>query len=1023
MEKLTQFGITKTRFTAFVVLVLLLMGIKAYIDLSKREDPAITIRTAVVSAVYPGMSPERIENLIVDPIERKARQISEVEDINVLISTGSAVVYLNLYESTPKEKLDSVFQNIRNKMSELTNDLPSGTAGPFVNTDYGDVVMASISVTGSGYSYAEIEASAKALRQHLYTVKGIGKVSLLGVQEERIWLDIDSRKLSAVGVQLPQLLEDLRGQNIILSAGNIDAAGTIINLEVNGDFENIESIENVLTRIAKDNSLISLRDLLTVRRGYEEPKNNPIYFNGQPAVMLGVQMSDGQDIQVMGKRLQAAVSTFEKTQPLGIEYHYSTYQETDVTNAINNALSNVVQTIAVVLLVLVVFLGLRPALIVACIVPLTLLFAIIIMEYTGIELHVVSIAAVIISLGLLVDNGLVIVEDIQAQINAGTPPKTAALAASGQFGMPLAVASITTVAAFLPLLLIEGSSGEYGFALGGVVAIMLLGSWVTAMYFLPALCTWFAKPKKNKNGEKPPFIVSVYSKAVKKTLTTPLVVVLVAYGLVIASVFLFGNVKNEMFPLSSRAQFLVYMDLPKGSSITETEREALAVERWLSNEETNPEVKNTTTYIGDGGPRFYLALNPADTVPSSVFILVNTHSFEGAVAAAKRARKHLYAQHPEARFKVKQLSMGGSESGIIELKLTGSDTERLLNMAATLEAKFSEAPNIIQNENDWGNKVIKAIVNISQDKAREHGVTSRDISEALDSFVSGSVVSEYREGTQSIPIVLRSVKSARDSMEDLQGLTLPVKGKLVSLDQVATILPAHEVSQMRRENQQRTIKVSAKSSSLSAFEMLSFIQPTLDKMDWSGGYSYELAGEIKTSGDVNGMLLGGMLPALLVMLSALMFQFNSVRRVGLIFLTIPLILIGAPIALIITGQPLSFFATLGLISLAGIIINNAIVLIDQINIERQTLDLQEAIVSAAQKRVTPISLTTLTTVVGLLPMAISGGALFEPMAILMIGGLLFASVVSLFFVPSAFLLLFSVRAQRKNAAQPLGNAQ
>lgn len=1021
METATKFGITKTRFTAFIMLILLLMGVKEYIDLPKREDPAITIRTAVVSAVYPGMSPERIENLIVDPIERKARQISEVENINASISTGNARVYLNLYESTPQEKLDEVFQNIRNKMSELSKELPNGTAGPFVNTDYGDVVMASISVTGDGFSYVEIEDSAKALRQHLYTVEGIGKVSLLGVQKERIWLDIEPQKLAAVGVQLPQLLEDLRGQNIILSAGNIDASGTTINLEVNGDFKNIESIENVLTRTAKDNTLVSLRDLLTVRRGYEEPKNKPIYFNGQPTIMLGVQMSDGQDIQVMGRRLKSTVSSFEKTQPWGIQYRYSTYQETDVTTAINDALSNVAQTIAVVLLVLVIFLGLRPSLIVACIVPLTLMFALIAMGYMEIELHVVSIAAVIISLGLLVDNGLVIVEDIQAQINSGIDSTTAALATSRQFGIPLAVASVTTVAAFLPLLMMEGTSGEYGFSLGAVVGLMLLGSWVTAMYFLPALCVWFAKPNKNKNSDKPSLIISTYSTAVKKTLSNPIAVVLVAYGLVITSVFLFGFVKNEMFPLSSRAQFLVYMNLPKGTSISETEREALEIEKWLSDKKINPEIKNTSTYVGDGGPRFYLALSPAEAIPSSAFILVNTNDFEGAIDAAKRARKYFYEHRPEARFKIKHLSMGGSESGIVELKISGEDSNRLLKMASILEAKFAEAPNIIQNENNWGNKVIKVVVNIAQDKAREHGVTSRDISEALDSFVSGTTVSEYREGTHSIPIVLRGVKNARDSIEDLGGLTLPVKGKLVSLDQVATILPTHDVSQMRRENQQRTITVSAKSSSLSAFELLDFVQPTLDEMDWSNGYSYKLSGEIESSGDVNSMLFSGMLPALLVMLMALMFQFNSVRRVGLIFLTVPLILIGAPIALIITGQPLSFFATLGLISLAGIIINNAIVLMDQIDLERETLSLQEAIVSAAQKRVTPIVLTTLTTVLGLLPMAISGGALFEPMAILMIGGLLIASAISLFFVPSAFLLLFSIEFKRKKSIESLGN--
>ncbi|PIE71100.1 MAG: hypothetical protein CSA22_05085 [Deltaproteobacteria bacterium] len=1012
MEALTRFGIDKSRFTVLMMGVVLLMGASVYFDLSKREDPAITIRTAVVTAVYPGMSPQRVEELIVDPIERKAREMSEIEDINVLISTGSALVNLNLYDAIPQDQLKIVFQNIRNKMAEVTPELPQGTVGPIVNTDYGDVVIASIAVTGDGYSYAELTASAKALRKKLYTVNGIGKVRLFGEQKERVWLDIDSRKLAAVGVQLTQLINDLRAQNIILPSGNIDVSGTTLNLEVNGDFETIESIKNVLTRMQESNTLIALKDLLTVRRGYEEPRTTPIYFNGKPAIVLGVQMSDGQDIQVLGKRLQAAVADFEHTQPVGISFDYATYQETDVTNAINDALSNVAQTIAVVLIVLLVFLGIRPALIVACIVPFTVMFAIVAMGCMEIELHVVSIAAVIIALGLLVDNGLVVVEDIQSQINAGVNAKTAALNASKQFGMPLAVASVTTVAAFLPLLLMEGSSGEYAFSLGAVVGLMLLGSWGTALYFLPALCTWFAKPKTKKSNDRPSALIQIYGTAVRKSLSLPFLAVLVSFGLVFSAVFLFGHVKKEMFPISARAQFLIYMDLPKGTSISQTEKVTLMVEKWLSDKKNNPEIKNTTAYVGDGGPRFYLALNPADQIPSSAFILVNTHDFEGATTAANRARRYFYENYPEARFKVKHLSMGGAESGIIELKISGPDSDRLLAMAAQIESQFAQLPNIVQNENNWGNKVLKSVINIAQDRARVQGVTSQDISKALDAYVSGSTVSTFREGIHAIPIVLRGIKSSRDSLEDLAGLTLPINGKLVSLNQVAELIPTYEVSQMRRENQLRTIKVSAKSKDLSAFEMLRFIQPTLDNLDWSGGYSYALGGEIENSKKANTMLLGGMGTALLVMLAALMFQFNSVRRVVLVFMTIPLILIGSPLALILTGQPLSFFATLGLISLAGIIINNAIVLIDQIDLELPTLPLREAITCAAEKRVTPIILTTLTTVMGLLPMAISGGALFEPMAILMIGGISLASIISLFFVPSAFLLFFQLGQKR-----------
>lgn len=1006
MEKLTQFGLSGSRFTVFVMIILLALGASSYLELSKREDPSITIRTAVVSAEFPGMAPERVEDLIADPIERRARQISEIKKIKTLISTGRAVIYLDAYDSLPKEDIGKVFQEIRNKMGNMNHELPAGTDGPYVNTDYGDVAIATVAVTGDGYSYAEIRESAKALRRHLETIKGIGKITLFGEQKERVWLEIDSRKLAAVGVQLPQLLNDLQSQNVILPAGDIDADGVTIILEANGDLKNVESIKKVLTKVSGLSTLIKLEDLLNVRRGYEEPRNNPTFFNGDPSIILSVQMADGQDIQVLGPLLKNEVGKFEQTQPIGIAYSFSTYQETKVTEAVNDALSNVGQTAGVVLLVLTIFLGLRPALIVACIVPFSVMFAIIAMKHIGIELQIVSIAAVIISLGLLVDNGLVIVEDIQGRIASGVDPKEAALGASRQFGTPLSVASITTVAAFMPLFILEGAEGEYGFSLGAVVALMLVGSWFTAMYLLPTLCAWFSKKQTSGKPVGENRLTRVYAGVIRKALPLSAFIVAGAYGLIIVSSVMFGNVRNEMFPLSSRNQFLIYMDLPKGSSISETERVALKVEKWLANGTANPEVTDTTIYIGDGGPRFYLSLNPADANPSNAFFLVNTHDFDGAVLAARRAQAHLFENHPEARFKVKRLSLGGAESGIVEVKFAGPDSDELLRLAAELEKGFDSAPGIIQNENDWGNKVLKIVVNISQEKARERGVTSSDISTAMDAFFTGSKVSEFREDAQSIPIVVRAGRTFRDSMSDLENLTIPVNGQLISLDQVATFMPEYELSQLRRENQKRVIKVSAKSSVLSAGELLAHIQPYLNKLDLPDGYTYEIDGEIKASGEVNDKLSAGLLPALVVMLAATVFQFNSARRVMLIFLTIPFVLIGAPLALMATGQPLSFFAILGLISLAGIIINNAIVLIDQIDIERANLGLTDAVVEAARKRVTPITLTTLTTVLGLVPMAVNGGALFEPMAILMIGGLSIASALTLFFVPSAFYLLF-----------------
>ena len=1014
MDILTRFGLEKSRLTVLAMLGLLIMGVLTYNQLPKLENPAITIRTAIVSASFSGMSPERVEDLLAIPIERKMREVGEIEDISTLITTGSVVVTLNLYESIASSELGGVFQDIRNKMEDVR--LPEGTDGPHINTNYGDVSIATIAVTGEGFDLREVWDAADELRKELYLLDGITKVNLSGNQDERIYLEIDSRKLAAVGVQLQQVIADLKAQNVILPAGELDAGGTTLALEANGDFKSVEEIGEILTQVSSTGALVRLKDLVTVRRGFVDPPKSPIYFNGQPALLLAVEMNKTNDIQKVGRVIKARVSEFEQTQPIGISYSFSTYQETNVTASINDALSNVAQTFAVVVLVLMIFLGLRSALVVAMIVPFTMGFALLGMSYLGIALQQISIAAVIISLGLLVDNGLVVVEDIQNRLRAGATPDAAALDAGRQFFVPLAVASITTVSAFIPMLILEGTTGEFAFSLGAVVALMLLGSWATAHYILPFIAARFLKAGK---APKESMLVRGYGWLVRRSLRWGLIIVPLVYVAVVLGATFLGKNKSEMFPLSARADFLLYLDMPRGTSIKATKDEALAVEKWLSDTSQNPEIVNTTIFVGSGGPRFYLALSPADTDPASAFFVVNTKNAAGAVAAAERLRPYVLLNHPAARFRVARLSMGAGESGIVQLKITGKDGDKMLDASKKLEAAFNTVPDQIFVKTNWGNKVVKMVVEIQQDKARELGVTSKDISTVMETFLSGTRESTYREGSDIIPIVLRADENFRDSLEDLANLSIPANGRLIALNQVAKFAPRFEFSQIRRENQVRQIITEGKSGVLSAAELLAHLQPTIDevKAELGDDYIVEIAGELTDSAEANEKLAGGLLYTLVVMLVALMFQFNSARRVLLTFMTIPLIAAGAGIGLYIFGRPMSFFGTLGMISLAGIIINNAIVLIDQIDIERVKLSLEDAVVSAAKKRVTPILLTTLTTVFGLLPMAFAGGALFEPMATLMIGGLAAATPLTLFLVPCVYYLLFRGFGRKRSSAE------
>jgi multidrug efflux pump subunit AcrB len=1013
---LTRFGLARSRFTVAMMAGLLVAGLALYPNFPKREDPVVVIRTAVVSASFPGLAPERMENLVAVPIERKIRELGEVKDIRTLVTEGSLIVYVDLKDEV--RSVGAVWQRLRDKMNDVKIELPDGVIGPFVNSDFGDVAIATIAITGEGFSYREMKDVAEDLRKKLYRLTGIGKVELFGVQDERIWLEIDTRKLASVGVQVDALIKDLQGQNVILPSGNINADGTRILLETSGDFPDVRSIETMLTRVGTTNELVRLADLVTVRRDYVSPKIKPIYFNGRPAVLLSVIMQADQDVTRVGRTLRKAAKEYEETLPIGYAIEFATYQAEQVGVAVNSALSNVAQTFVVVAVLVVLFLGLRAGVIAALIVPFAVMFSIIGMRVLGIALEQVSIAAIIIALGLLVDNGVVIVEDIVTQINRGVAAKDAALASGEQYAFPLLVSSVTTVAAFLPLFLLSGSAGEYAYSLAAVVALTLAGSWIAALYILPALTVWFigrkteAKSQSNGGGRGQ----AVYGAILDRAIVLAPFTVLACFAVVALAATQFGRLPKQMFPLSERGQFLIYMNMPDGTDVSQTEASALAISKWLADPAKNPEVASHILYVGDGGPRFYLTLTPVPPDPASAFFLVNTKDYQGAVRAADRAWRYLYENRPDARFKIKRLAMGSVEAGIVDVEISGPDADRLLALSARVRALFLGAPGIRDNDDDWGNKLIKVTIDIDQDRARQLGITSEEITQLLKTYFSGTAVSTYREGDNSIPIVLRAGTQTHQNVEGLTSATFAKNGMLISLAQIATLRAGFDFSKIRRKNQERTVIATGRSATLTAGGLLAAIQPGLGALDLSGGYRVHIGGELQNSRETNEKLAAGIPAALIVMVVAVILQFNSFRRTLLTFITVPLIVVGIPLGLIATAQPLSFFGTLGMISLAGIIINNAIVLIDQIDIERAQYDLRPAVIAASQKRLRPILLTSATTVLGLVPMAVTGGALWKPMAVLMMSGLAVASLLTLVFVPTGYFLLF--RFDRKSAVPP-----
>ncbi len=1015
MSFLTEFGLTRTRFAYLLMVGLLMAGVVLYPDFSKREDPEITIRNAQVDVNFPGLPPEKMERLIAEKLERKVREIKEVKEINTVIKTGTLRVSVELKDEITK--LDPIWQDLRDKMNDFKRELPDGAQGPFVNTDVGDVAIATIAMTAEGFAYNEMEATAKDLQRTLYTVKGVAKVEISGVQEERIWLELDARRIATIGAQVNTLINDLQAQNIILPAGELNADGASFLLEAGGDFQSLEDIENMLIQVSDDN-FVRLKDIVTVRRGYVSPKEKPVFYNEKPALVVTVQMQPSFDIQQVGAGVKEMVETFEHTLPIGYELSFATFQPAEVTKSVNNALTNVGQTFIVVLLVVLLFLGVRSGLVIASIVPFAIMFSLIGMSLFGIALEQVSIAAVIISLGLLVDNGVVVVEDILRRIKEGADQKEAALQAGKQFAVPLLVSSLTTIFAFTPFFMMVGAEGEYAFSLGTVVALTLIGSWISAMYFMPLIAAKVLKvsPKDivAEEEKKPSKLAAIYVPLLGAFTKRSGLVILVCYLLVFGAFQLFGFAKNQMFPESERGEVLVYMDMPKGTHIDYTERVAKQAMAWIDDSDINPEVINQIAYIGDGGPRFYLSLSPEDPDQAFAFFLVNTSSSEGASRFGERLKAHFYENIPEAIFRVKRLTMGAGESGTVEVEISGPDASALLNMGHDVKGMFAKAPGVIENKHDWGERIMKFLIDVDQDNARRLNISSQQMAQILSAYFDGYQISDFRQGNETIPIMLRSAERDRNSLDDLMNIAVPSQTSVASLEQVATLNSQLELSQIRRKDQVRTITVRAKSNVLTAGELHAFVSDDLDQMDLSGGYKITIGGELADASDTYGKLGKGLPFAFLLMVLAVVFQFNSMRRTAIIFMSVPLALIGVPVGLLVTGQPLSFFAILGIISLAGIVINNSIVLVDQIDIERKSMELLEAIKVAGAKRLQPILLTSITTVVGLMPLYLTGGALWTPLAAVMMFGLAIASVLTLFFVPAAYYMFY-----RKEAAAEL----
>jgi multidrug efflux pump subunit AcrB len=1009
VEFLTRLAITQWRLTALLVSLAIAAGAFTYLNQPGQEDPEIVIRTAVVTCANPGMSAERIEQLVIKPIEEAVKQIAEIEQVRSAAQAGSATIKVELLPTVTDVK--PVWSDLRHKLDDLAASLPEGTIGPLVNDDYGRVAVTTLALVGSDFEMAELRGEARRLRDRISALPLVARVDLYGVQDERIWLSFERARLAQLGLEPQVVLDAIAQQNQILPSGAVlSEEGMRYTLEPSGDFRAVAEVGDVPVRTPAG-TIVYVRDVLDVERGYVDPPRRPVLFDGRPAVVIAVAMLPNVDIKAFGAQIDALLATERDALPLGMSLELITHQPPIVAAAVGEATSNLGQTLVTVLVVVMLFLGIRAGAIVGTIVPLTIFLTLVGMLLWEIPLHRVSIAAVIIALGLLVDNGVVVTEDIKQRLDAGNQRLDAALAASRTLAVPLLTSSLTTVLAFLPLMLAPDATGEFLRALAQVIAITLLSSWLLSITVTPLLCVRFLPEPEGSARE-----TSRWNRRLQNAYERILVMVLrfrsgflVAMGLLFAAALLaMARVPTGLLPPSARAQFVVKLELPAGTSEFETLRVTRRLARWLADRAANPEVTSNVFYVADGGPRFFLALSPLDPAPHIAFGVVNTRSSDDVAPVRQRVEAFLAAQLPEGRGWTELLFLGQEPPGTVEIRLAGPDIDGVYQTGRRIEALLASIPGTRQVRNDWANPVLQIDLLIDQERSRRAGVPPAAIARALEANFDGARITDYREGDRIIPVMLRARPEDRATLDDLGAVTiLAADGTPVPLIQIAKLAGELVPYTIRRFDLERTITVSGMNPRLSAAQLLAELEPKLDALDLPTGFHWSAGGEVEASRDANQGLFLYMPQCLIAIVVLLVWQFASFRRTAIILLTIPLVLIGASLGLNLLSAKLDFNAMLGLFALAGIIVNNAIVLIEKIDEERSSgLGLDAALRSAGRARLRPIVMTTLTTVVGLLPLCLLGGELWFAMTLVLMFGLSVGTVLTLGVVPTLYAAMF-----------------
>jgi multidrug efflux pump subunit AcrB len=1006
--KIAEYALKKSTVLYFATVLLIAGGILSYQRLGRLEDPEFTIKIAVVTTLYPGASALEVEEEITDRLETAIQQLKQLDNVRSISREGVSIIFVEIQDRYDTSELPQIWDELRRKVNDVQGTLPQGTYPSVVNDDFGDVYGVFFALTGEGYDYKALQDYADVLRRELLLCEDVAKVQTWGEQQEVINVELSRSKLAQLGISAHAVFDLLNKQNLVSPAGKIQAGDEWISIQTSGELDSVAAIENLLIPGGAGNTLIRMSDIATVTREYHEPASQILRFNGQPAVGIGVSTVPGGNVIRMGESVRARLTELEATRPLGMELNTIAYQSDVVAESVQNFVVNLLQALLIVVVLLVVFMGLREGLLIGVILLLTILATFIVMRIMHIDLQRISLGALIIALGMLVDNAIVVAEGIVIKMQRGVSRYQAAVETVSETQWPLLGATLIAILAFAAISLSNDVTGEFLSSLFTVIAVSLLLSWVIAITITPLLCVKFLSSKEV--AEKDPHdnrFFRAYARFLAGCIHHRAVTLLIVLAMLAGSLYSFRYVDQIFFPTSIRDQFLVDFWLPEGTHIDTTTTQIEALAARLREEEG---VLSTATFVGAGAMRFTLTYDPE--MPNSSYgqIVASVDDYRRIQPLFENFGAKIQEDFPDAQIKFKKFEMGPGGNSKIELRISGEDLDQLRQLAEEAEAIIQRHPDARMVRHDWRQPVRTVKIEMDEVNARRTGVTRADINHALQMVFSGVSVGIYREGKELIPIRVRAPLVEREEYDQLANVQVmsSVSGKRVPIAQVTRSVGLEwDVPIIRRRNRMRTITAQADPTFLTASRLFNEIRAELEALPLPEGYSIEWGGEYEGSTKAQKKLLSNVPLAFLLMLLISVALFNTLRHPLIIFLGIPLSLIGVAIGLLGFNAPFGFLALLGMLSLSGMLIKNEIVLLDQIELEiRSGKPPYDAIIESAISRVRPVSMAAFTTVLGMTPLIFD--PFFATMAITIFAGLSFATLLTLIVVPVLYATFFRV---------------